>query len=85
MLISREYHAPSWWVRPPTNKGGGYVLMNEAKAPPRAPAWNAEVMLLEMLFACGPDTPKSALKLARAIVVPMNAESYPKLFIFDKG
>lgn len=64
---------------------GGYVLMNEAKAPPRAPAWNAEVMLLEMLFACGPDTPKSALKLARAIVVPMNAESYPKLFIFDKG
>lgn len=59
--------------------------MNEAKAPPRAPAWNAEVMLLEMLFAWGPETPKSALKLARAIVVPMNAESYPKLFIFDKG
>lgn len=55
------------------------ALMNEAKAPPRAPAWKAEVMLLEMLFACGPDTPKSALKLARAIVVPMNAESYPKL------
>lgn len=55
------------------------VLKKQSTAPPRAPAWKADVMLLEMLFEFSALMPKSLLKLLRAMVVPMNAESYPKL------
>lgn len=36
-------------------------------------------MLLEMLLLLALVTPKSVLKLARAMVVPTKAESYPNL------
>lgn len=51
------------------------VIKKQNMAPKNAPAWNAEVMLLEMLFATSPVMPKSLLKLSLAIVVPMKAES----------
>lgn len=44
-------------------------------APKNAPAWKADVMLLEMLALFSGVMPKSATKLLRAIVVPMKAES----------
>lgn len=44
-------------------------------APKKAPAWKADVMLLEMLLASAGKILKSFLKLARAIVVPRNAPS----------
>lgn len=48
-------------------------------APKKAPAWNADVMLLEMSAAALALMLNDALKLALAMVVPMNAESYPNL------
>lgn len=51
------------------------VIKKQNMAPKKAPAWNAEVMLLEMLFASSPVMLKSLLKLSLAIVVPMKAES----------
>lgn len=50
-------------------------------APKKAPAWNADVMLLDTLFAVEDVIAKSSLKLVRAMVVPMKAESYPNLDI----
>jgi hypothetical protein len=44
-------------------------------APKKAPAWKAEVILLEISLACSGKIPKSCLKLGRAMVVPMKAES----------
>jgi hypothetical protein len=49
--------------------------MKEINAPTSAPAWNAEVMLLETSFELAGVTPKSALNPAREMVVPMKAES----------
>lgn len=51
------------------------VIKKQNMAPKKAPAWNAEVMLLEILFATEAVIPKSLLKLSLAIVVPMKAES----------
>lgn len=51
------------------------VIRKQNMAPKKAPAWNAEVMLLEMLFATSSVILKSLLKLSLAIVVPMKAES----------
>lgn len=51
------------------------LLKKQKMAPKKAPAWNADVMLLEMLLASAGEMLKSLLKLARAIVVPMNAPS----------
>ena len=44
-------------------------------APKKAPAWNAEVMSLDTVFAMSGVTLKSRTNAARAIVVPMKAES----------
>jgi hypothetical protein len=51
------------------------VKKKQKMAPKKAPAWKAEVMLLEISLACSGSIPKSALKLGRAIVVPIKAES----------
>jgi hypothetical protein len=44
-------------------------------APKKAPAWKEAVMLLDMLLAWEGTTLKSLLKLSRAMVVPIKAES----------
>lgn len=51
------------------------VIRKQNMAPKKAPAWNAEVMLLEMLLATSSVMLKSLLKLSLAIVVPIKAES----------
>ena len=51
------------------------VRGRQKSAPKNAPAWKADVMLLEMLLAWAAVTLKSVLKLWRAMVVPMKAES----------
>lgn len=51
------------------------VIKKQKMAPKKAPAWNAEVILLEMLLATSSVMLKSLLKLSLAIVVPMKAES----------
>jgi len=48
-------------------------------APKKAPAWKADVMLLEISFELAGVIPKSLRKLFLLMVVPTNAESYPKL------
>lgn len=51
------------------------ILKKQKMAPKKAPAWNVDVILLEMLLASAGEMSKSLLKLARAIVVPMKAPS----------
>lgn len=56
-----------------------HLRRKQKMAPKKAPAWKAEVILLEMSAASFLLMLKSVLKLSRAMVVPTKAESYPKL------
>lgn len=51
------------------------VTKKQRRAPTSAPAWKADVMLLDTSFAFAAVMPKAVLKYARDIVVPMKAES----------
>jgi hypothetical protein len=51
------------------------VLKKQKMAPKKAPAWKEAVMLLDIFLASEATTLKSLLKLSRAMVVPIKAES----------
>lgn len=61
--------------RPSYTWGLGAILKKHMRAPPRAPAWKAEVMLELISDLFSGVMPKSSTKAWRAIVVPMKAES----------